>query len=122
MAWVQDAWARIRPFSTGGNYVNMQTADDDAARTADAYGANYQRLQQVKADYDPDNLFRINRNIPRRPDGQSTSANTTEAGSGVSSRQESPDPSLRLTHNANAVETRPRSASAPTSQQERNDH
>jgi hypothetical protein len=29
---------------------------------------------------------------------------------------------LRLTHNANAVETRPRSASTPTSQQERNDH
>jgi hypothetical protein len=67
MAWVQDAWARIRPFSTGGNYVNMQTADDDAARTADAYGANYQRLQQVKADYDPDNLFRVNRNIPLAP-------------------------------------------------------
>ena len=27
MAWVQDAWARIRPFSTGGNYVNFQLAD-----------------------------------------------------------------------------------------------
>ena len=29
-----------------------------------AYGSNYQRLQQAKADYDPDNLFRVNRNIP----------------------------------------------------------
>jgi FAD/FMN-containing dehydrogenase len=54
----------IQPFSTGGNYVNFQLADDAAARTADAYGNNYQRLQQVKATYDPDNLFRVNRNIP----------------------------------------------------------
>jgi FAD/FMN-containing dehydrogenase len=64
VAWVRNGWERIRPFSTGGNYVNMQTADDDATRTADAYRANYQRLQQVKATYDPDNLFRVNRNIP----------------------------------------------------------
>ena len=61
--WIRSAWTRLRPFSTGGNYVNFQTADDDAARTAAAYGANYARLQQVKAAYDPDNLFRVNRNI-----------------------------------------------------------
>jgi FAD/FMN-containing dehydrogenase len=64
VAWARDGWERIRSFSTGGNYVNFQLADDDAARTAAAYGSNYQRLQQVKADYDPDNLFRVNRNIP----------------------------------------------------------
>ena len=64
VAWARDGWERIRPFSTGGNYVNFQLADDDAARTAAAYGKNFQRLQQVKADYDPDNLFRVNRNIP----------------------------------------------------------
>jgi hypothetical protein len=67
VAWARDGWERIRPCSTGGNYVNFQLADDDAARTADAYGTNYQRLQQVKADYDPDYLFRINRNIPPAP-------------------------------------------------------
>ncbi len=32
-------------------------------RTADAYRKNYQRLQRVKAEYDPDNFFRMNRNI-----------------------------------------------------------
>src|SRR5215218_3260471 len=63
VAWARDGWARIRPFSTGGNYVNFQLADDDAARTVAAYGDNYQRLQTVKATYDPHNLFRINRNI-----------------------------------------------------------
>jgi FAD/FMN-containing dehydrogenase len=66
VAWARAGWARIRPFSTGGNYVNFQLADDDTARTAAAYGGNYQRLQTVKATYDPDNLFRVNRNIPQR--------------------------------------------------------
>jgi hypothetical protein len=29
VAWVRDAWERIRPFSTGGNYINFQLAEDD---------------------------------------------------------------------------------------------
>lgn len=65
--WVRDAWESIRPFSTGGNYVNFQLADDDSARTADAYGINYRRLQRVKAQFDPGNLFRMNRNISPAP-------------------------------------------------------
>jgi hypothetical protein len=64
VAWARDGWERIRPFSTGGNYVNFQLAEDDSTRTAAAYGTNYRRLQRVKADYDLDNLFRVNRNIP----------------------------------------------------------
>lgn len=63
VAWARESWQAIRPFSTGGNYVNFQVADDDAARTASAYGANLERLQQVKAAYDPHNLFRVNRNV-----------------------------------------------------------
>jgi FAD/FMN-containing dehydrogenase len=63
VAWARDGWERIRPFSTGGNYVNFQLAEDDSTRTAAAYGTNYQRLQRAKATYDPDNLFRFNRNI-----------------------------------------------------------
>jgi FAD/FMN-containing dehydrogenase len=64
VAWARAGWERIRPFSTGGNYVNFQLAEDDTGRTAAAYGSNYQRLQRVKTTYDPDNLFRVNRNIP----------------------------------------------------------
>jgi FAD/FMN-containing dehydrogenase len=64
VAWARDGWERTRPFSTGGNYVNFLLAEDDTGRTAAAYGTNYQRLQRVKADYDPGNLFRVNRNIP----------------------------------------------------------
>ena len=61
--WVRNAWTALRAFSTGGNYVNFQTADEGDERTADSYRSNYARLQQVKAAYDPTNLFRVNRNI-----------------------------------------------------------
>ena len=64
VAWARESWETIRPFSTGGNYVNFQLAEDDTTRTVDAYGRNYERLQSLKAKYDPDNLFRVNRNIP----------------------------------------------------------
>ncbi len=62
VAWVRESWETIRPFSAG-NYVNFQVADDDTERTVSAYGGNYQRLQRVKAAVDPENLFRVNRNI-----------------------------------------------------------
>lgn len=62
VAWARRSGESIRPFSVG-NYVNFQLADDDAGRTASAYGDNLERLRQVKASYDPGNLFRVNRNI-----------------------------------------------------------
>jgi FAD/FMN-containing dehydrogenase len=61
--WVRSAWQRFRVFSTGGNYVNFQTADEDAARVRASYGKNYERLAQIKRRYDPTNVFRANRNI-----------------------------------------------------------
>ena len=61
--WIRAGWERIRPFATGGNYVNFQTNDDDQG-PADAYGKNFERLRRIKAAYDADNLFRVNRNIP----------------------------------------------------------
>ncbi len=61
--WVRASWERIRPFSTGGNYINFQTADDDTGRIESAYRSNYQRLLKAKAEYDPGNLFRVNRNL-----------------------------------------------------------
>ena len=63
--WVRDAWSRVRPFSTGGNYINFQTADESEERVRATYGANFDRLVKVKEKYDPDNLFRRNRNIRR---------------------------------------------------------
>ena len=61
--WVRSAWTTLRKYSTGGNYVNFQTDDEPDERTAEAYRGNLQRLQSIKTQYDPDNLFRVNRNI-----------------------------------------------------------
>jgi FAD/FMN-containing dehydrogenase len=62
--WVRDAWKQLRRFSTGATYINFQTADEGPDRVRASYGANYERLVEVKTAYDPDNLFRSNRNIP----------------------------------------------------------
>jgi FAD/FMN-containing dehydrogenase len=61
--WVRGAWEAIKPFSTGGNYINFQTADEPDDRTRAAFRSNYDRLASVKNRYDPTNLFRVNRNI-----------------------------------------------------------
>ena len=63
MEWVRKAWAAIKPYSTGGNYVNFQTDDEPEERTAESYRDNLGRLREVKERYDPTNLFRVNRNI-----------------------------------------------------------
>lgn len=67
VAWVRHAWERVRPYSTGATYVNFQTADEGDDRVRSAYGPNYARLARLKARYDPDNLFRSNRNVIPHP-------------------------------------------------------
>jgi FAD/FMN-containing dehydrogenase len=64
--WIRAAWVRIHPFSTGATYINFQTADEDDGRVRATYGSNFDRLAEIKAKYDPDNLFRTNRNIRPR--------------------------------------------------------
>ena len=58
-----EAWRRLRPFSTGATYVNFQTADEGEDRVRATYGVNWDRLVEVKRRWDPDNLFRSNRNV-----------------------------------------------------------
>ncbi len=68
IGWARDYWQAMRPFSSGGTYVNFLTRDEDEARLRAAYGpAIYERLVEVKTRYDPQNLFRSNQNI--RPRG-----------------------------------------------------
>jgi FAD/FMN-containing dehydrogenase len=61
--WVRSAWKALKKYSTGGNYINFQTADETDDRTAESYRGNLDRLAEVKGRYDPENLFRVNRNI-----------------------------------------------------------
>jgi FAD/FMN-containing dehydrogenase len=60
--WTVDYWNATHPFSAGGAYVNFMM-DEGQERVKATYGANYNRLTEVKAKYDPDNLFRVNQNI-----------------------------------------------------------
>ncbi len=61
--WVRDYYDAIHPHSgSDGGYVNFMSDDDDERAPAN-YGANYERLAQVKAAYDPDNVFHVNQNI-----------------------------------------------------------
>jgi FAD/FMN-containing dehydrogenase len=65
--WARAAWRDLRPFSTGGTYVNFLTEEEGDERIRAAYGNNYERLAEVKSKWDPDNLFRMNKNIaPQR--------------------------------------------------------
>ena len=60
--WTRSLYREAAPFSTGGGYVNFLT-EDEGERVAQAYGANYARLQRIKQRFDPDNLFRMNMNV-----------------------------------------------------------
>jgi hypothetical protein len=60
--WSIDYFEALHPFSAGGAYVNMMM-DEGQERVRAAYRDNYDRLAQIKAKYDPGNLFRINQNI-----------------------------------------------------------
>ena len=62
-AWV-DGFAKAMSQGDTGAYVNF-VGDEGEARTRAAFpGKTWDRLRQVKKQYDPQNLFRLNQNIP----------------------------------------------------------
>ena len=65
IGWVRDTWAEVDRFGTGTTYLNFTGLEDEATNTgvASAFGRNLKRLQEIKAKYDPENLFRLNNNI-----------------------------------------------------------
>ena len=61
--WARTTWRDMRQFSTGGTYINFLNEEEGDERTRAAYRTNYARLVQVKAKWDPANVFRTNKNI-----------------------------------------------------------
>ncbi|MFT4016787.1 MAG: FAD-binding oxidoreductase [Agriterribacter sp.] len=60
--WAKNYWSDLHPYSMGGAYVNFMM-EEGTDRVKASYGDNYKKLVQVKAKYDPGNLFRVNQNI-----------------------------------------------------------
>ena len=61
--WARAAWNEMKSFSTGGTYINFLTEDESPERIEAALGKGLERLAEVKAKWDPQNMFRTNRNI-----------------------------------------------------------
>jgi FAD/FMN-containing dehydrogenase len=61
--WSIDYQEALHPHSAGGAYVNMMM-EEGQERIRASYRDNYDRLASIKATYDPDNVFRVNQNIP----------------------------------------------------------
>jgi FAD binding domain-containing protein/berberine-like enzyme len=62
--WTRDLYAAMEPHLERAVYVNSLGADEpDRVRTA--YGANYDRLAEIKMQYDPGNFFRNNQNVAK---------------------------------------------------------
>ena len=67
MGWARGFGDAVAGHANGGVYVNM-LAEDEGTRIAAAYGDNFSRLAEVKAKWDPENVFRMNHNVPPKAD------------------------------------------------------
>jgi FAD/FMN-containing dehydrogenase len=65
IGWTRAYWDDAHRFSQRGqtyfNFPGLLEEGDAAVRAS--YGANHARLARIKAQYDPENLFRLNQNI-----------------------------------------------------------
>lgn len=64
IAWARAVCADMRPWATGGVYLNF-VGDEGEDRIVAGYGgrASYDRLAAVKGEFDPENVFRLNHNV-----------------------------------------------------------
>jgi len=61
-AWTVEYFEALHPYSMGGSYSNFMM-DEGQERVQAAFGSNYARLAEIKAKYDPNNVFHVNQNI-----------------------------------------------------------
>ncbi|WP_254764084.1 FAD-binding oxidoreductase [Natrinema marinum] len=65
--WAREVFADVQALSVAsGRYGNFPGLNEDPTKLL--YGDNYERLVEVKTEYDPENLFRMNQNVAPRTD------------------------------------------------------
>lgn len=64
--WGRAYYEALRPYSEEGGYVNFMSGDDQDRVRAN-YRQNYDRLVEIKTQYDPTNFFQMNQNIKPFP-------------------------------------------------------
>ena len=66
IAWARQLIKALEPH-TVGTYLNFPGLLEEGERQLrSSFGANYERLVEVKTRWDPDNVFRLNHNVPPR--------------------------------------------------------
>jgi FAD/FMN-containing dehydrogenase len=64
VAYTREFYDASLPYSNGKTYFNFPgLLEEGDAAVRSSYGANHARLAQIKAAYDPENVFRLNQNI-----------------------------------------------------------
>lgn len=64
VSWVRATEQTMRPWRTDGMPLNFFSAIDNDLVRSTFGAAKYQRLVDLKNRYDPDNVFRLNQNVP----------------------------------------------------------
>jgi hypothetical protein len=65
IAWIRSLFGKLRPNMKPGVYVNFMSGDEQD-RVPEAYRERWDRMVAVKTQYDPQNFFRLNQNVPPR--------------------------------------------------------
>ena len=63
LAWSRDSYAAMQPHVSAKRYLNYMGEDEGDTLLGSVYGPNLARLRQVKAKFDPENVFHVNVNI-----------------------------------------------------------
>jgi FAD/FMN-containing dehydrogenase len=62
VGWAREFHEALEPYTAEGVYVNYMD-NDEGDRVEEAYGDRYERLVELKNEWDPENLFDVNQNI-----------------------------------------------------------
>jgi FAD binding domain-containing protein/berberine-like enzyme len=74
ISWTRETGAAMKPFTSGYAYLNF-IGEEGEERVVAAFGQEtFERLQQLKNRYDPDNVFRLNQNITPSSQGAEPAA------------------------------------------------